>query len=172
MNPNIIQKLIKNIRLELDDEFDQNFERKAFFTDKWKETRTPRTTGSLLARTGALRKSIQSETTEDSIIWSSSLPYASIHNSGGRIRITAKMKKYFWAMFYKSGGKDAEKEGNTLTQEQQSWKYLALKTVGSELLIPKRQFIGNHPQVNNSIQEIFEESKEDLEEYLNQQFGI
>lgn len=168
----IIQKLIKDIRLELNDEFDQNFERKAFFTEKWKETRMPRSQGSLLARTGALRNSIQSEVTEDSITWSSSLPYASIHNSGGKIRITPKMKKYFWAMFYKSGGKEAEKEGNSLTQEQIGWKALALKKVGSELTIPKRQFIGDHPQVNNAIQEIFEDSKEELEQYLNQHFGL
>lgn len=168
----IIRKLINEIRIELTDEFDQNFERKAFFTEKWKETRTPRSTGSLLARTGALRESIQSEVSEDSIRWSSSLPYASIHNSGGKIRVTAKMKKYFWAMFYKSGGKEAEKEGNSLTQEQQAFKNLALKQVGSELVIPKRQFIGDHPQVNNAIQVIFEDSKEELEQYLNKQFGL
>lgn len=168
----IIKKLIREIRNELDDEFDQNFERKAFFTEKWKETRTPRSQGSLLARTGALRKSIQSEVSDDSITWSSSMPHASIHNSGGKIKVTANMKKYFWAMFYKSGGRDAEKEGNSLTQEQQAWKYLALKQAGSELVIPKRQFIGNHPQVNSAIQGIFENSKEELEKYLNKQFGL
>lgn len=197
----IIQKLIKNIHLELDDEFDQNFERKAFFTEKWKETRTPRSNGSLLARTGELRKSIQSEITEDSIIWSSALPYASIHNSGGKIKVTAKMKKYFWAMYYKYAGSVSrsytrqdgssilfisseskermQKQANSrskankqLNKIAEGWKLLALKPIGSELLIPKRQFIGNHPVVNNTIQEIFEESKEDLEGYLNQQFGI
>ncbi len=38
MNENI-QKIIKNIlndiRVELTDEFDQNFERQAFFSEKW-----------------------------------------------------------------------------------------------------------------------------------------
>lgn len=49
--------LLKNIKIELDDEFDRNFERKAFFNIAWKFAKR-NTMGSLMVRTGALRKSL------------------------------------------------------------------------------------------------------------------
>lgn len=172
MANDLITKLVNDIRVELSDEFDLNFERKAFFNEKWKETRMPNQKGSLMARSGNLRKSIQSHQTDTTITWSSSLPYASIHNQGGQIKVTPKMKSFFWAMFYNSGGKEAEQEGNTLTQEQQAWKYMALTPVGNVINIPQRQFIGNNPEVNRLIEQVFEDNKQAFEQYLNTQFGI
>lgn len=172
MANDIITKLVNDICVELSDEFDQNFERKAFFTEKWKETRMPNQQGSLMARSGNLRKSIQSHQTDTTITWSSSLPYASIHNQGGEIKVTHKMKSFFWAMFYKSGGKEAEQQGNSLTQEQQAWKFMALSPVGKVITIPQRQFIGDHPEVNRAIEQVFEDNKAVFEQYLNTHFGI
>ena len=33
---------------------------------------------------------------------------------------------------------------------------MALKPVGSKIIIPKRQFIGKHPEVNKILKEIIE----------------
>lgn len=94
--------LVKDIQVDLSDEFDKNFQRKAFFDNPWHETRWPVSKGSLMLRSGALRRSILAFITGDQISWRSSLPYASIHNEGGEITVTAKMKRFFWAMYRQS----------------------------------------------------------------------
>ena len=53
--------ILKDMRVELADEFDKNFQRKAFFTDAWKPRKDPKALGSLLVVTGAMRRSIKSE---------------------------------------------------------------------------------------------------------------
>ena len=93
----IIRNILQDVRVELSDEFDRNFERQAFFNEKWQRRRSPtRPGGSILIDTGRLRQSIGSRTTDNSITFSSTLPYAAIHNDGGEIKVTAKMKRYFW----------------------------------------------------------------------------
>ena len=44
--------ILKDMRVELADEFDKNFQRKAFFTDAWKPRKDPKALGSLLVVTG------------------------------------------------------------------------------------------------------------------------
>ena len=39
--------ILDDMRVELSDEFDKNFERKAFFTDAWKARKDPKANGSL-----------------------------------------------------------------------------------------------------------------------------
>ncbi len=168
----IIQNLVNDIAIELTDEFDKNFERKAFFDTQWKETRMPNQKGSLMMRTGSLRQSINHTIAGTEITWLSSLPYALIHNEGGEIKVTHKMKSFFWAMYYKSGGKEAEKNGGELNQEQVAWKAMALAPVGRVITIPKRQFIGNHPMVDQAIENCFEASKNEVEQFINKQFGL
>lgn len=41
------RKLLSDMRVELTEEFDKNFGRKAFFTDKWKKRANPNAKGSL-----------------------------------------------------------------------------------------------------------------------------
>ena len=98
MNENV-QKIIKNIlrdiQVELTDEFDQNFERQAFFSEAWQRRKSPtRPGGHILVDTGQLRRSIKSRTTENSIIFYTDLPYAAIHNEGGDIVVTFRMKRF------------------------------------------------------------------------------
>lgn len=58
--PQTLKKnIIADMRVELAEEFDKNFTRKAFFTDKWKKRWNPNALGSLLVVTGSLRRSIQ-----------------------------------------------------------------------------------------------------------------
>ena len=55
----VIDQSIEDIRVEFDEEFDRNFERKAFFDEKeWPERKFDDGVGSLLQRTGGLRRSV------------------------------------------------------------------------------------------------------------------
>ena len=63
MNENVkkvVARILKDIQVEMSDEFDKNFERQAFFSEKWQRRKSPiRNEGrAILTDTGALRKSI------------------------------------------------------------------------------------------------------------------
>ena len=177
----LIKNMLNDIRVNLREEFDRNFERKAFFDKPWDTTtKFKNSKGSLMMRSGALRRSIKGEVKGDSIIFSSSLPYASIHNEGGYITVTAKMKKFFWAMYYKSAGAvtysikkkamNNTQRNRRLTEEAAQWKSLALTKVGQRLEIKQRQFIGDHPQVQMIVEKALSKNLKDVEAYMNEIF--
>ena len=88
----ILGRILNDIRVELTDEFDQNFEQQSFFGEAWQRRKGPlRPKGHILVDTGQLRRSIQSRTTENSITFFTTEPYAAIHNEGGEIVVTTKM---------------------------------------------------------------------------------
>ncbi|WP_281237859.1 hypothetical protein [Flavobacterium praedii] len=179
MNPNdFINNILSDVRVDLSEEFDRNFERKGFFDKKWKGTNLPNQRGSLLMRSGKLRRSIMSRQNGVSVTWSSSIPYASINNNGGEIEVTAKMKSFFWAMFYKADGaitmkRNSDKEvvmretdrNKKLSSEAQQWKNLALMKIGSKMKIEQRQFIGDHPVVRQRIEHIVGLNMKEVETY-------
>lgn len=167
-----LKNTLTDIEVKLTEEFDKNFERKAFFDEKWKTNKIHDHRGSLMMRSGKLRRSIRSRLTPTGIQFSSSLPYAEIHNQGGDIQVTAKMKRYFWAMYYKSTGAiKTTKSGRVrtsqrnvrLSQEAQKWRALALMKVGQKMKIEQRQFIGQHPKVDAIIKAIIQHNLKELE---------
>lgn len=180
MNSNdFIENVLSDIRVDLTDEFDRNFERKAFFTKKWKSTNLPNQRGSLLMRSGKLRRSILSKQASDSVTWTSSLPYATINNEGGEITVTAKMIRFFWAMYYKANGAITTKKkgednvvmrqtarNKKLSAEAQQWKNLALQKVGAKMKIEQRQFIGDHPVVRERIEVVIDLNMKELEKAI------
>ena len=152
-----LNHILTDTKVKLTEAFDRNFERKAFFDQKWANTLIPNRRGSLMMRTGTLRRSIRSNIEGTTVRWTSSVPYADIQNNGGEVEITAKMKRYFWAMYYKAIGAAKGRKGatqKTFSVEAEHWKALALKKVGDKLKIPKRQFIGNHTEVKRMVAEI------------------
>lgn len=153
----VIQDSLQDVKIELTEEFDRNFQREAFFSEKWKRRRyNPDPDRGILQKTGSLRKSIISVIEDNKIIFTSSLPYASIHNEGGAIGVTRKMKGFFWHK-YKETTAGIKKRGE-LTTEAAFYKAMALKKVGSKIIIPRRQFIGNSPEVEKAVIEIIEEN--------------
>ena len=97
----IFKSILRDIKVELGDEFDRNFEREAFFSQSWARRKSPtRPGGHILVDTGALRRSVRSEIRESSIVFFSDLPYAAIHNEGGGIMVTARMKLYYCYRHY------------------------------------------------------------------------
>lgn len=174
-----IKKILRDIQVELTDEFDRNFEREAFFSAAWERRRSPvRANGHLLVDSGTLRRSIRSEIRESSIVFKSDLPYAAIHNEGGEIKVTERMKRFFWYKYHsttgsfgrrKDGSLRRDKRNNRLTTEAEFWKCMALMKVGSSIKIPRRQFLGKSPEVEQAVREIIEEN---ITEYFNTDFTI
>lgn len=161
---NFLKNLTKDVEVQLNQEFDRNFERKAFFDKKWPATKHNYSKGSLLMRSGKLRRSIKSDSKGSAIRWSSAMPYASLQNEGGEIIVTEKMKRFFWAMFYKTNNavlfnvkkkKAADTIRNRKLQgEAAKWKAMALMKVGTVMTIDQRQFIGWHPMVDKHVKNI------------------
>lgn len=175
----IIKRILRDIQVELGDEFDRNFERQAFFSEAWARRKSPnRPGGTLLIDTGNLRRSVRSRTTENSITFFTDLPYAYIHNDGGEIVVTAKMKRFFWYKYYEATGsfgrkKNGERRNDKRTQqlstEADFWRFMALKRAGTTIRIPRRRFLGAGPEVERIVREIIEEN---LNEYFNVDFSI
>lgn len=169
----VVDNIVEDTAVELTQEFDRNFERKAFFDQQWKQTRFANSNGSLMMRTGALRRSVNKRVNGDSISWSSNLPYASLHNEGGEIEVTAKMKSFFWAMFYKANGAaksgGPKKRAANLSAEALKWKAMALMPVGKIMSIEQRQFIGWHPLVDKSIEGVIEDNMAEYNTALKKQ---
>jgi hypothetical protein len=170
--PLFIKSILSDLKVELLDEFDKNFERKAFFDKPWKGVMIPNHRGSLMIRTGGLRKSIRGSVMQSSVTFLSSHPQAKILNEGGFILVTAKMKKFFWAMYYHNVGgvkyniktKSAVYNDKTrrLTQEAKYWKALALKKVGSRIKIEARPYIGHHRMVDHSVRVVIDARFQEL----------
>ena len=92
------------------------------------------------ANRGRLRRSITARIAGHSVIFTSSEPYAAIHNYGGTITVTEKMKKFFWAKYKQT--------------KQERYKHLALMKTGTKIKMPQRQFIGNSPEVTKAVEDI------------------
>lgn len=171
----IIRNILSDIRVEMSDEFDKNFERQAFFSEAWQRRKSPtRPGGSILIDTGKLRQSISSRSTENSITFFSTLPYAAIHNDGGEIKVTRKMKAFFWHKYYeatgsfgrkKNGERRNDKRTVQLSTEAEFWKFMALMKEGKSIKIPRRRFLGASPEVEKVVKEIIEENLTDYFEH-------
>lgn len=171
----LVRETLKDIKKEALEEFDRNFEREAFFNQKWARRKyNDDTSRGLLVQNGTLRRSIKGEVTDhDSVLIYTTELYANIHNEGGTITVTRKMKSHFWKMYYTvTGGKAADgfsknlqrkkngaprnnKRNRALTAEAEFYRRMAMKKAGSKITIPKRQFIGNHPDLEKLLKEIF-----------------
>ncbi len=169
----VLRQIIRDIRVDLSQEFDRNFERQAFFSQAWARRKTKlRGDGHILVDSGNLRRSIKAVSDSNSITFSSDLPYAAIHNEGGKIRVTERMKRFFWAKYYEAcGGFGRKKDGSRrndrrtvkLSTAAEFYKAMALMKVGSEVTIPRRRFLGTSPEVEKSVTDIIESN---LEEYF------
>lgn len=172
-----IKRTLKGIKKEAADEFDKNFNRQAFFNKKWARRKyNDDTSRSLLVQNGSLRRSITADITDrESVLFQTKVAYANIHNEGGTITVTKRMKNYFWCRYQsivgtkdgrfssrlqrkKNGTLRNNKYNRKLNSEAEFYRAMALKKVGSKISIPKRQFIGNHPELEKLLKEIAEKN--------------
>lgn len=161
----MLESIMQDVRVELLEEYDRNFERKAFFSRKWARAKADPGRGTLMMRSGALRRSIKGRITGRRITFSSDLPYAVIHNEGGQIVVTQRMKRFFWAMYYKySGGSASRRRAALMGDLAGFYKAMALKKTGSRITIPQRQFVGGAPEVEALIRDVIEDN---FKEWIN-----
>lgn len=175
----VFRSILRDIKVELGDEFDRNFERQAFFSEKWARRKSPtRPDGHILVDSGGLRRSIRSEIRENSIVFFSDHPAAAIHNEGGEIVVTAKMKRFFWHKYYDTSGSFGRRKDGSLRKDKRTvqlsteaefWKFMALMKVGAKIKIPRRRFLGTAPEVEQTVRQIIEEN---LTEFFNTDFDI
>lgn len=164
----VIDRSLDDIRVELDEEFDRNFQRKAFFDEKeWPERKFDDGVGTLMQRSGGLRGSIRSRKRKSELVYQSSKPYARIHNEGEEIKVTRKMRGYFFHLLketqekyeYKKDGELRENKRNRrLSGREEFYKSMALKKVGSTIRMPERRFIGHGRNTERIIRDIVEEN--------------
>ena len=175
----LLRKIFRDMEVEFTDEFDRNFERQSFFGEAWKRRRSPvkdRGRG-LLIDSGGLRGSLRTKISRTGITFIYDKDYASIHNEGGEIRVTKRMKRFFWAKYYSTSGSFSRRKDGSLRRDQRNsrltteadfWRMMALKPEGSVIRIPRRQFIGNHPEIEKSAREIIIEN---TDAFLRDNFG-
>jgi phage gpG-like protein len=162
MSDELLKDILTDIKVKLSDEFDQNFQRKAFFDQPWPQRMHAYPRGSLMVVTQRLRRSFRGSISRNSVSWRSDAPYASLHNNGGKIPITPKMRSFFWAMYYKNAGKmttlksgkaSKSKRNVALSTEAQFYKNMAL-TKKDAFVVPQRRIIGDHPKVKTIVQDV------------------
>lgn len=128
--------ILADLRVELSDEFDQNFQRKAFFSDKWKPRAKNYPRGSLLMVTGAMRRSTIGQVSGDGVRFSSSMPYTTLHNEGGTGTKPVKAHQR------------RSKKGKVYTVRAHSRKFN----------MPQRQFIGDGPETQRIIRSVIDDN--------------
>ena len=161
-----ISNILTDVEVTLQRHIKNNFRQGAFYGEPWPPKRAyPGSRAKLLYRNGILQDSVipLAYPTELAVKVHTSLPYAALHNEGGQITVTAKMKRFFWAMHLKAkkalgvkkdGTPRANKANARLSQEAEYWKAMALMKVGKRITIPKRQFVGHHTQLDAAIERI------------------
>jgi phage gpG-like protein len=110
---------------------------------KWK-VRGPhpqnRTGAALLIDKGVLRRELNYKTSANKVILSSNLPYSKLQNDGGTIPVTPKMRKFFWAMFKRTG--------------DETWKWFALMKKNT-ITIAARPFLYDTPELPKRLDDHF-----------------
>lgn len=127
-------------------QFKRNFETESFAGGtKWASRKTIREGGTngqkVLSKSGELSESIDYKKNGNTASITTDKPYAELHNEGGTITVTPKMKKYFWAKHHEY------KEAGNLELAGQ-FKGLAL---AKTLTFPQRKFIGESPELIDRI---------------------
>ncbi|MFR9578738.1 MAG: phage virion morphogenesis protein [Rikenellaceae bacterium] len=150
-----LQSVIATLRIELRDEFDQNFVRKAFFDQPWTARARDGNTDSLLIGSGRLRRSIIARATPTGLTFEGEV-YANIHNNGGKIAITDKMRSYFRYKYIQF------KESDPALAKYYLNMAITKKT---HIEIPQRQFIGDHAVVSQVIDEVVADKIKEIMDY-------
>lgn len=131
----------------------------------WPDTSKPVKRGSLMVRSGALMASVKpSVVTEERVRISAGgtkVPYAKAHNEGETITIpvTPQMRKFAWAMHYKTAKTANRKKDVGLSYQADGWKGLALTKKQTLIIkLPKRQFMGHSNLLNSRLMESFKKA--------------
>ncbi len=138
------------IGIEATKHFKKNFFDEGFDGKKWDSRKSKRLGGTngqkVLSLSGELAESITYRIDGSTIIIYTDKKYAEIHNKGGKITVTDKMRRFFW---FKN--KEAKEAGADDVAEM--YKAMALS---KEITIKQRKFMGESKElitiISNRIQ--------------------
>lgn len=134
----------------------QNFRRGSFYGRPWEKPLRSKIGlsgpdyGPLTSKDSHLMPSTYYIPLPGKVIIQNSLVYAPIHNYGGEITVTKRMKGFFWSRYRDAGGYNKGK----MSKEAEFWRNMAIKKVGSTIRIPQRQFMGDHPEVDRIVKDV------------------
>ena len=150
---NTVRRLPGLVGAEVLESIDQNFRSESFFGQAWEPRKVEKGNDgrAILVQTGRLRRSFKLENSGLTITIFTDVPYAEIHNEGGIISGTANVAEYTRNQYEMN---EVSKPGS----KKEKWKK---ETTGSHtvrahtrevnLTIPQRQFMGEHPELDNRI---------------------
>lgn len=119
--------------------------------------------GPLLSGRNHLFSSVKYTPSDYRVKVANDLLYAPVHNWGGETHptVTPRMRKFAWAMYYKTAGIRKRKPGATrrgrkkkkvIPEEAKTWRNLALTRKRKlNVKVPKRQFLGESRELNGEI---------------------
>lgn len=172
-------RLPRKVGITAVNHFRQNFRDEGFRDGglkPWKKTLrqqgggTDAKYGALTSRRNHLMNSLQYRAAPGQVTIENPVPYAAIHNEGGTLnthpRVTAKMRKFAWAMAYRTAGvRGKGKLPKDLPYEAKKWRALALtkkSTLNITAHIPQRQFMGESKELSEKVNKMVMESIEKI----------
>lgn len=127
-----------------------NFRSESYFGEKWPKRKDKKNTRKLLVKTGTLQRSPRVIRSQPGlVVVGSDVPYAEIHNEGGKINRAARSETFVRARYRTGKRKGAFKPGTTTGQGFTFKNY--------SISMPRRQFLGAHPKLRAEIQKIIKE---------------
>lgn len=147
-------ELARRLAVIMSGETEAAFRSKVWDGVRWAPVRVPNPRGSLMLRTGALRRSLSFVSRGSVVVVSSSMPYASLHNEGGRVvvPVTDRMRRYWWWQYRKSGGRDVRYKAMALSRRSH-WS----------VCVPRRQFVGVTGETDRQLEAQLDEMLEELD---------
>ncbi|WP_165025611.1 hypothetical protein [Dysgonomonas sp. ZJ279] len=177
---NIIRQRPRMVAIESQKFFKESFVKGGFTDDvfhQWLDRKSPLGGKKVLiggqgSNTMNLMQSVRPlEVSEKKVRVGSDLEYSEIHNDGGIITVTAKMKKFWWAKYFQfagsikktKGGKTSNSAKNQrLNAKAEYCRNMALMEVGSKIKMPKRQYIGESKTLFKQFEDWFASETEKL----------
>ena len=122
-----------------------------------------RSGATLLKKRGRLQRSVKHSKTTTGVTIKSDTPYSTLQNDGGKIKVTAKMRRVFWAMVYKNWQKgvsyDIATKGLKNTKQSQKFggeaEFWFKMAMAKEIEVKARPFIYDTPELPNRIDKYF-----------------
>ena len=128
---------------------------------KWPAGKSPLGGKKLMYGTGTMMQSIRAtEADAKRVTVVSDTAYSKIHNDGGTITVTARMKRFWWAQYMKLSGKVRKNKNGTASRSKANRKAsakaefcrrMALMKTGSKIKIPRRQFMSESWALMNRL---------------------
>lgn len=154
-------KLLKALQIEADKSIKMNFIDQGR-PGKWKKKVFDDGRAILTGKTGALLARTTSKIipAEYKVIIGNTLKYGRIQNEGGRITVTNKMRKFFWAMYFANSKRAVNEKGKIVyepTAKGIIWRNMALSRKGF-IELPERRYLvipsTDFSRIKNNLQRI------------------